>query len=72
MIIYNYKILISIVSGMIWIYYRDDLCYKLIPKNNLLVSVCIGLWIYINYYEPLVLPFGLIILYFYSIKFRKK
>ena len=44
-----------------------NLCYKLIPNNNLFVSIFVGMWIYLNYLEPLFLPFGLLILYLYSI-----
>ena len=73
MILDNYltkdqKILISIISGAIWIYYRTSDCYNLIPRKKLLPVLFISFWIYINYYEPLILPFGLFILYLGSFK----
>jgi len=29
--------------------------------------ICGGIWIYLNYYEPLFLPIGLLILFGYSL-----
>lgn len=66
------KLLIAILSGMIWIYFRDDLCYSLIPRKNIKISIFVGIWIFLNYYEPLFLPIGLFTLYLYSFKYRKK
>lgn len=65
------KIMIALLSGGIWIYNRDDLCYKLIPRKRLLSVFIILLWIYLNYKDPLFLPIGLFILYAYSNLFRK-
>mgnify|MGYP001372086472 CR=1 FL=1 len=59
----NSKILISIISGCIWIYFRTTNCYNLIPRKKILPVILVGLWIYLNYIEPLVLPLGLLILY---------
>ena len=68
----NFKLIISIISGMLWIYLRDDLCYKMVPNKNIIVSIFVGLWIYLNFYEPLFLPIGLLILYTYSFLYRFK
>ena len=76
MILDNYlsqdiKIVIALIFGGIWIYFRDDLCYKLIPRKNVLSVLLVLTWIYLNYKDPLFLPIGLLILYFYSNLFRK-
>ena len=60
------KIYISIISGMIWIYYRTRGCYKLLPRESICSSLLVGCWIYMNYYEPLCLPIGLLIMVLYS------
>ena len=70
MISKNYKIIISILSGCIWIYFRDNLCYKSLPRNNIFIALFVGLWIYLNYLDPLFLPLGLLILYLFSFNFR--
>ena len=76
MILNNYftfqqKIYISILSSVIWIYYRDIGCYALLPRKNFLSIILVSIWMYFNYLEPLSAPIGLIIMYLYS-KFHKK
>ena len=71
MILDNYikleeKIYISIISGMIWIYYRTRGCYRLLPRKSYISALLVGLWIYMNYCEPLFLPLGLIVMVIYS------
>jgi hypothetical protein len=66
----NNKIYISIISGIIWIYYRDKLCYELLPRKNILTSLVVGVWIYLNYKEPLFLPIGLLLCFVYSLFYR--
>ena len=56
------KIIIAVLSSGIWIYFRTAQCYDMIPRTNLLPVVFVMIWAYINYYEPLALPIGLIIL----------
>ena len=65
------KIIIALISGAIWIYYRDELCYKIIPRYNLPVVIAVVIWIYLNYQEPLFLPIGLLIIYAFSFTYRK-
>ena len=65
---YNTKIYISIIFGSIWIYFRTDKCYLLLPRKKILSMLLVSVWIYLNYIEPLFLPIGLIIMYLYSIK----
>ena len=65
----NKKILISVIIGGIWIYFRTDECYKLIPRKNLISVILVIIWIVLNYKDPLFLPIGLFILYIYSILF---
>lgn len=66
---YDQKVIISIVIGMIWIYFRTQDCYKLLPRKEIFPILFVGLWIYLNYYEPLFLPIGLSIMILYKIYF---
>jgi hypothetical protein len=63
---YNQKVIIAMISGGIWIYFRTNECYKMIPRKQILPVIFILIWIYLNYYEPLFLPIGLLILFVYS------
>ena len=76
MILNNYlnlkqKIYISIFSSIIWIYYRDIGCYALLPRKNIMSIILVSIWMYCNYFEPLSAPIGLIIMYLYSILYKK-
>ena len=62
---YNEKIKISILAGAIWIYFRTNECYILLPRKSIISVLLVSLWIYYNYYEPLFLPLGLITMYLY-------
>ena len=66
MLTYNQKILISLLSSALWIYYRTSDCYNLIPRKNLLSVILVTSWTYLNYKEPLALPIGLLILYLFK------
>ena len=63
---YNNKVIIAVICSGFWIYFRTSDCYKLIPRNHLFPIVFVMTWSYLNYYEPLFLPIGLIILILYS------
>ena len=67
---FNQKIIISLISASIWIYYRTLGCYKMLPRKSYLSIFIIIVWMYLNYYEPLVVPIGLLILYIYSIIYK--
>jgi hypothetical protein len=56
------KIVISVLSAGIWIYFRTAQCYNMIPRQHLFPVVFVMSWAYINYYEPLALPIGLVTL----------
>ena len=60
------KIIISVISGMIWIYFRKLKNYCGLSNKSLLSAILVGCWTYLNYKEPLFLPIGLLTLYFYS------
>ena len=49
----NQKIHISIISGMLWIYFRTQDCYKLLKRKNSFSPIFVGIWIYLNYQDPL-------------------
>ena len=71
MILNNYltfeqKIYIAVISSMIWIYLRTSDCYALIPRKSIFSVLFVAIWVYTNYYDPLVVPLGLLILYLYS------
>ena len=63
---YDQKVAISILCGSLWIYFRTSDCYLLIPRLHVFPVVFVGLWIYLNYYDPLWLPIGLSILIIYT------
>ena len=67
---YSYKVLISIVAAGLWIYFRTQDCYALIPRESVLPVIFVMIWVYLNYLDPLFLPIGLLILIIYS--FRKQ
>lgn len=71
---FNNKVIISIICGGFWIYFRTSDCYKLIPRLHIFPVIFVMIWTYMNYYEPLFLPIGLIILilYKYFIDFVKR
>jgi len=63
---YDNKVIISVLSAGLWIYFRDTDCYKLIPRLHIFPIFFVMIWTYFNYYEPLFLPIGLLILIIYS------
>ena len=63
---YNIKVIISIVCSGLWIYFRTSDCYKLIPRHHIFPIIFVMTWTYLNYYEPLFLPLGLLVLIAYS------
>ena len=62
----NYKILFSVLCAGLWIYFRTDQCYNMIPRGEIFPVFFVMLWTYLNYMEPLFLPFGLIVLILYG------
>jgi hypothetical protein len=63
---FQQKIYISLVACVIWIYFRTEECYSMIPRKSFFSVLFVVIWVYINYYEPLVVPIGLATLYLYS------
>jgi len=63
---YHQKVIISVLAGAIWIYFRKLENYRMLPNRSVFSVLFVGFWIYINYYEPLALPIGLLILVLYS------
>jgi hypothetical protein len=68
---YNNKVIISVICSGFWIYFSDSDCYKLIPRLHVFSIIFVMCWVYLNYYEPLFLPIGLMLLIAYS-KILKK
>ena len=63
---FHHKIIVSVVAGAVWIYFRTYDCYKAFPRKSIPSVLVVSLWIYANYYEPLCLPAGLLLAYAYS------
>jgi hypothetical protein len=66
MLTYEQKVLFSVICSGIWIYFRTSDCYKLIPRKHIFPVFFVCIWTYLNYYEPLFLPIGLLVLVAYS------
>ena len=65
---FKFKVILSMMAGSVWIYFRTQECYKLLPRKSILSILFVCTWIYLNYYEPLFLPIGLLTMYIYYIK----
>lgn len=63
---------IAIVSAVVWIYWRDSACYTLLPRRNIPAAIGVGMWVWLFSITPLALPVGLLVLYVYSLRFRKQ
>jgi hypothetical protein len=63
---FDLKVKISIIAGAIWIYFRTSECYKLLPRRSIISVLLVSIWVYLNYYEPLFLPIGLLLMYGYT------
>jgi hypothetical protein len=62
---YVHKVYLSILAGGLWIYFRTDACYTMIPSHSIFPVLFVCTWIYANYKDPLFLPIGLSILLMY-------
>ena len=63
---FDQKVIISIICGGLWIYFRIAECYNMIPRLHIFPVIFVTIWIYLNYYDPIFLPIGLLILISYS------
>ena len=63
---FQQKVIISLICAGLWIYFRTQQCYDMIPRGHLFPVIFVLIWTYLNYYEPLFLPIGLLILLIYS------
>ena len=71
MILDNYiseknKLIIAIITGSLWIFYRTQSCYALLPRKNFISILIVCMWIYLNNNDPLFLPIGLFIMILYG------
>ena len=62
---FDRKVLISVFFSGIWIYFRTAKCYEMIPRLHIFPVIFVTIWAYLNYYEPLFLPLGLLVLITY-------
>ena len=65
---YKQKVIIAVICSGFWIYFRTTECYDLIPRKHIFPVIFVMCWTYLNYYEPLFLPLGLLVLIIYSFK----
>ena len=63
---YKQKVIIAVICSGFWIYFRTTESYDLIPRKHIFPVIFVMCWTYLNYYEPLFLPLGLLILIIYS------
>jgi hypothetical protein len=63
---YDQKVFIAVFCGGLWIYFRTSKCYEMIPRVQIFPVLFVCIWIYLNYYEPLFLPIGLLVLIIYA------
>jgi hypothetical protein len=64
---FDKKVYIALVFSGLWIYFRTEQCYEMIPRHKIFPVIFVMIWTYLNYYEPLFLPIGLAILVLYPI-----
>ena len=67
---YNEKVFLAVICSGFWIYFRTSDCYHLIPRKQIFPVLFVMSWTYLNYYDPLFLPIGLLTLIIYS-NFKK-
>jgi magnesium-transporting ATPase (P-type) len=63
---YEKKVILAVICSGVWIYCRTSDCYNMIPRKHIFPMLFVMCWTYLNYYEPLFLPIGLLILIIYS------
>jgi len=63
---FEQKVYISLFCAGLWIYFRTSDCYNMIPRQEIFPVFFVMGWTYLNYYEPLFLPIGLLILLAYA------
>lgn len=64
---YDHKVIIAVICAGLWIYFRTQDCYHMIPRQHIFPILFVTIWTYLNYYEPLFLPIGLLILILYGL-----
>lgn len=64
---YDQKVGVAMAAGGLWIFFRTSDCYQMIPRLTLLPVLFVVGWIYLNYYDPLFLPLGLVVLIAFAV-----
>ena len=64
---FHTKVYIALIFSGLWIYFRTEQCYEMIPSHKMFSVIFVMTWTYLNYYEPLFLPIGLAILAVYPL-----
>lgn len=64
---YDQKVAIAVICSGLWIYFRTNDCYQMIPRLHIFPVIFVMVWTTANYFEPLSLPIGLLILIVYTV-----
>ena len=68
----NNKLFIAMISSALWIYFRTESCYSLLPNYNFLSIILVVVWIYLYSLDYLFLPIGLLSMYLFSLYHKRK
>lgn len=60
------KIIFSVICAGLWIFFRTDQCYEMLPNNSIFPVIFVMCGVYLNYYDPIFLPLCLLLLYCYT------
>ena len=48
---FDTKVYIALVFSGLWIYFRTEQCYEMIPRHKIFTVIFVMIWTYLNYYE---------------------
>jgi len=61
------KIIFSVICAGLWIFFRTDKCYEMLPNHSLFPVIFVMGGVYLNYYDPIFLPLCLVLLFCYTL-----
>ena len=60
------KIIFSVIFAGLWVFFSNDSLYEMLPNRSMFAVIFVMCGVYLNYYEPLMLPLFLVLLYCYT------
>jgi hypothetical protein len=60
------KIIFSVICAGLWLFFRTDKCYEMLPNHSIFPVIFVMVGVYLNYYDPIFLPLFLLLLYCYT------